>query len=97
VISSSPAPTAEVFKDAVQGLAKICFPEGILDQLGVEVLEQHMRQEKAPEENLHRMGHMFRDEMANRVVWMLAPYVDAPFKTKGCCAGCIVGLCEVSW
>ncbi|KNG49213.1 vanillyl alcohol oxidase [Stemphylium lycopersici] len=34
VISSTKEVDEEVFKNAVQGLARICFPEGILDRLG---------------------------------------------------------------
>jgi hypothetical protein len=39
-----------------------------------------MRQEKTPEENIHRMCEIFRAEMAQRVAWMLAQYVDTPAK-----------------
>jgi hypothetical protein len=53
-----------------------------LDQLGIEVLQQHMREEKAPEENIQRMREAFCSEMAQRVTWMLAAYLDTPAKVK---------------
>jgi hypothetical protein len=30
-----------VFRKAVQGLVKICFPSGVLEELGIDVLKQH--------------------------------------------------------
>jgi hypothetical protein len=41
-----------------------------------------MLQEKAPEENIQRMAEMLRTEMAQRVTWMLAEYLDTPAKVK---------------
>jgi hypothetical protein len=53
-----------------------------LDQLGIEVLQQHMREEKTPKENIQRMREAFRSEMAQRVTWMLAAYLDTPAKVR---------------
>jgi hypothetical protein len=82
MISSATDLSNDVFKNAVQGLVKIYFPEGILEQLGVQVLEQHMHQEKAPEENIQRMSEIFRSEMAHRATWMLSEYLDTPAKVE---------------
>ncbi|KAI4653107.1 uncharacterized protein J4E79_008620 [Alternaria viburni] len=80
VISSATDLGNDLFKNAVQGLVRICFPEGILDQLGPQVLEQHMREEKAPEQNIERMGDLFRSEMAQRVASMIAGHLDTAAK-----------------
>ena len=80
VISSATDLGDDLFKNAVQGLVRICFPEGILDQLGPQVLEQHMREEKAPEKNIERMSEIFRSEMTKHVVPMLAGTLDTAAK-----------------
>lgn len=80
VISSSTDLHNDVFKRAIQGLVKICFPEGVLEELGIQVLEEHMRHENAPKENIIKMTEIFRSEMVHRVVWMLAEYLDTPAK-----------------
>lgn len=82
VISSSTDLDNDVFKKAVQGLVKICFPEGILEELGLTVLEQHMREDDAPEENVEKMTTIFRSEMVHRITWMLAEYLDRPAKVE---------------
>jgi hypothetical protein len=61
-----------IFKEAVQGLVKICFPEGILDQLGTHMVEQHMKEEDAPAENIVKMTELFRSELVHRMTGMLA-------------------------
>ncbi|KAF2133999.1 hypothetical protein P153DRAFT_381171 [Dothidotthia symphoricarpi CBS 119687] len=80
VISSSTDLDNDVFKRAVQGLVKICFPEKVLEELGIQVLEDNMRHEKAPEANITKMVEIFRSEMVHRVVWMLAEYLDTSSK-----------------
>ena len=32
-----------MFKEAVQGLIKICFPAGVLDELSLDIIESHAR------------------------------------------------------
>jgi hypothetical protein len=71
-----------VFKNAVQGLVKICFPQGVLEEIGIDVLERHMREEKAPEENIRKMVDVFRGEMVHRISSMLAVYLDTPEKVQ---------------
>jgi hypothetical protein len=85
VIISSPAPTDN----------KICFPEGILEQLDVNVLKQHMRQEEASEENIHRMSEIFRAETAQRVAWMLAQYADTPAKVVAAVQDTVVACARI--
>ncbi|KAI4915434.1 uncharacterized protein J4E92_009388 [Alternaria infectoria] len=80
VISSATDLRNGLFKNAVQGLVRICFPNDILNQLGSDVLEQHMREENAPEENIRRMTEMFRAEMTQRMVSMLADNLDTAAK-----------------
>ena len=72
----------DVFKKAVQGLVKIWFPQGILDDLGVEIVTQHMHDEEAPEGNVVKTAEIFRSEMFHRVTWMLAEYLDTPVKVE---------------
>ncbi|KAF2683448.1 hypothetical protein K458DRAFT_432238 [Lentithecium fluviatile CBS 122367] len=60
VISSAVEVANEVFVEAVQDLVHICFPETVLDEIGVEVVAEHMRHEKAPRNNIDRMREVFR-------------------------------------
>ncbi|KAJ8108005.1 hypothetical protein OPT61_g8476 [Boeremia exigua] len=76
VISSASYVNPDVFKKAVQGLVKICFPQHVLDEIGIEVVTQHMRNEGAPEHNIAHMTKIFQSEMIQRVTSMLATYVD---------------------
>jgi len=82
VISSATDLGNDLFKNAVEGLVRICFPEGFLDQLGPQVLERHMREEHAPEENIRRMSEIFRNEMIQRVTCLLAESLDTPAKVE---------------
>ena len=80
VISAATDLADDLFKNAVQGLVRICFPDGILDQLGLHVLEQHMREENAPIDNIQRMSEIFKSEMIQRLTSMLAEHLDTPPK-----------------
>jgi hypothetical protein len=71
-----------MFKQAVQGLVKICFPQNILDELGIHVVQQHMHEHNAPKENIEKMTEMFRSEMIHRLVWMLAEHLDDTSKIE---------------
>ncbi|CAN9419681.1 unnamed protein product [Alternaria alternata] len=82
VISSAKDLDNELFKNAVQGLVRICFPEGVLDQLGSQILEQHMREEMAPEDNIRKMAEIFRTEMTQRVASLLAEHLDTVTKVE---------------
>ncbi|KAF1846032.1 uncharacterized protein K460DRAFT_119179 [Cucurbitaria berberidis CBS 394.84] len=82
VISSSTDLNDDVFKKAVQGLVKICFPQGVLEELGIDVVYQHMQEENASEENIARMKDIFRSEMMHRITWMLAEYMDSPARVE---------------
>ena len=75
VISSATDLGNQIFKNAVKGLVRICFPDDILDQLGPQVLQQHMREEKAPEANIRKMLEIFRTEMIQRMVPMVAKHL----------------------
>ncbi|KAF2034550.1 hypothetical protein EK21DRAFT_85151 [Setomelanomma holmii] len=82
VISSTNDLNNEVFKKAVQGLVKICFPSGVLEELGIDVLKQHMEEEHAPAENIAKMTEILHEEMIQRVAWMLAGYLDTSDKVE---------------
>ncbi|KAF1920267.1 hypothetical protein BDU57DRAFT_508461 [Ampelomyces quisqualis] len=82
VISSPTNLDDQVFRKAVQGLVKICFPKGVLEELGVELLEKHMQAEKAPPANIARMIEVYRAEMIHRASQMLAEYLDTPAKVQ---------------
>jgi hypothetical protein len=71
-----------MFKQAVQGLVKICFPQNILDELGIHVVQQHMHEQNASKENIEKMTEMFRSEMIHRLVWMLAEHLDDTSKVE---------------
>jgi hypothetical protein len=72
----------EMFKRAVQGLVKICFPQNVLNELGVDVVQQHMREQSAPKQNSEKMREIFRSEMVHRLVWMLVEYLDDSSKVE---------------
>jgi hypothetical protein len=82
VISSTTNLQDDDFQKAVQDLVKICFPHGVLKELGVDLLENQMRAEKAPEKNVARMVKVYRAEMTRRVSQMLAEYLDTPVKVQ---------------
>lgn len=82
VISSSTALHHDVFEQAVQGIVRICFPQGVLEELGIDILERHMRAENAPVENIAKMRDIFRAEMIHRITWMLSEYLDTPARVE---------------
>jgi hypothetical protein len=82
VLSTTVDVSSIVFKKAVQGLVNICFPQDVLEEIGIEVVTQHMRNEGAPEHNIAKMTEIFRSEMCHRVNWILAEYLDTPAKVE---------------
>lgn len=72
----------EILKDAIQGLVKICFPERVLEEIGVDVVEKHMQESGASHGCISRMRKVFHTEMIRRVAWMLADHVDTTEKTE---------------
>jgi hypothetical protein len=82
VVSQSTDIHTEMFKKAVQGLVKICFPQNVLNELGVDVVQQHMREQNAPKQNIEKMREIFRSEMVHRLVWMLVEYLDDSSKVE---------------
>ncbi|KAF1838351.1 hypothetical protein BDW02DRAFT_604750 [Decorospora gaudefroyi] len=80
VISSSADLSDDVFEAAVHGLVELCFPDNILDRLGTQILEQHMRKEKAPQENIQRAAEVFRSKLIQRVPCVLSQYLATPAK-----------------
>lgn len=82
MISSMAKLQDQVFEKAVQDLVKICFPRGVLEELGVDVIERHMREEATPEANIEKMIEVYNAEMIQRVSYMLAAFLDTPEKLK---------------
>jgi hypothetical protein len=82
VVSESTEIHTEMFKKAVQGLVKICFPQNVLDELGIHVVQQHMREQNAPKGNIEKMSEIFRSEMVHRLVWMLAEHLNDTSKVE---------------
>lgn len=66
----------------MQGLVKICFPQDVLEEIGIEVVTQHMQNEGASQENIFKMTKIFLSEMIHRVTWMLAEYLDTPARVE---------------
>lgn len=64
----------------MQGLVKVCFPQGPLVGLGIEIVTQHMRDEEAAEDNIAKTAEILRSGIFHRVTWILAEYLDAPLK-----------------
>lgn len=82
VISTIADVDTHVFKKAVQGLVKICFPQDFLDEIGIEVVAQHMREEGASKHNISKMAEIFHSEMLQCIMWMLAEYLDTSAKVE---------------
>jgi hypothetical protein len=82
VVSQSTDIHTKMFKRAVQGLVKICFPQNVLNELGVDVVQQHMHEQNAPKQNIEKMREIFRSEMVHRLVWMLVEYLDDSSKVE---------------
>ncbi|KAJ4309613.1 hypothetical protein N0V94_008845 [Neodidymelliopsis sp. IMI 364377] len=82
VISTTTDVNTDLFKKAVPGLVKICFPQNILEEIGIDIVTQHMHSEGASERNITQMKDIFRSEMIHRVIWMLADYLDTPLKIE---------------
>jgi hypothetical protein len=78
VISAATNLQDDLFRDAVKGLVRVCFPDGILEQLGQNVVEQHMHEENARIANIRRMSEVFQTEMVHRLIGMLVRYFDTP-------------------
>ena len=82
VVSESTDIHTEMFKKAVQGLLKICFPQDVLNELGVDFIQQQMLEHNAPKQNIEKMNEIFRSEMIHRLVWMVAEYLDDTSKVE---------------
>lgn len=80
VISSTKEVDDSVFEKAVQGLCQICFPEGVLDELGVNIIVEHMRQKHASQESINRMRTVFESAIIQQIAQMLALYTDSTLK-----------------
>ncbi|KAH7132444.1 hypothetical protein B0J11DRAFT_600993 [Dendryphion nanum] len=78
----SDSPSDDILKEAIQGLVMICFPEKVLDELGIDVVQTHMEQSGATEHNIARMRGIFQAEMIHRVAWMLSEYLDTVDKIE---------------
>ncbi|PVI01320.1 hypothetical protein DM02DRAFT_705928 [Periconia macrospinosa] len=85
----------EVFDDAIQGLVKICFPDSVLDELGVDIVTRHMDQESAPEANIGKMQQIFQSAMIKKVAWMLAGYLNTPTKFHTAVASIMTAVQEL--
>lgn len=72
----------DLLDQAVRGLVQICFPDGFLEELGVDVVEAHMREEGAAQNNIDRMKPVFHDAMTRQMAWLLAKYLDTPEKLE---------------
>ncbi|KAF2015973.1 hypothetical protein BU24DRAFT_480705 [Aaosphaeria arxii CBS 175.79] len=72
-VISSPHTSDDLLREAIQGLIVTCFPDGILKELGIDVVQKHMREQAAPEENIRRVQAIFDQEMIYQIARMMAP------------------------
>ncbi|KAF2810097.1 uncharacterized protein BDZ99DRAFT_520189 [Mytilinidion resinicola] len=70
----------DMFKEAVQGLLKICFPSGVLDEIGVDVIESQMLDRGATLDQTKAMREVAQEEVVHRLSWLLAEQLDTPHK-----------------
>lgn len=52
-----------MFKEAVQGLIKICFPARVLDQLSLDVIESQMQERGATDDRIVNIRELVQLEM----------------------------------
>ncbi|CAI6341836.1 unnamed protein product [Periconia digitata] len=76
VLSTQGFDDDDVVAEAVQGLIDLCFPESVLNELGVDVVTQHMMQQSAPASQIDKMRCTFQSSMVDKVACMLATYLD---------------------
>ena len=67
-----------MFKEAVQGLIKICFPAGVLDQLSLDIIESQMQEQGAADDGIVKMRELVQLEMVHKLAWLLAEQLDTP-------------------
>jgi hypothetical protein len=79
VISSATDVNNDIFEKAVQGLVQRCLPQGILEELGLHVIEKHMTNEHASDSNIDKAKEIFQAEISRQLVWMLAAHLNTPF------------------
>jgi hypothetical protein len=82
VVSSSLPVDNAVFEEALQGLVQICFPETILDELGMQVIAAHMVEAGSSEQNVKRMKEVFPTIIVERIAWLLARYTNTSKRLK---------------
>lgn len=75
-------PSDDMFKEAVQGLIKICFPAGVLDQLSLDIIESQMQEQGATDARILKMRELVQLEMVHKLAWLLAEQLDTPEKTE---------------
>ncbi|KAL6156404.1 hypothetical protein ACJQWK_09831 [Exserohilum turcicum] len=80
VLTSATDLENDLFKDAVRGLVRMCFPDGVLEQLGPSVVQRHMREFNAEPANIQNMSKVFEQEMVQRLISLLVKYLDTPAK-----------------
>jgi len=80
VLSSNAALGDEVLQEAVEGLARMCFPDGILQELGVDVVTADMEQNDASEQSIEKMKVTFETCLLNRLITLIAPFLNTPSK-----------------
>lgn len=71
-----------MFKEAVQGLIKICFPAGFLDQLSLDIIESQMQEQGATDDMIVEMRELVQLEMVHELAWLLAEQLDTPEKIE---------------
>ena len=79
---SQPNSSEVMMKEAMQGLVQICFPSGVLDELGIDIIKGHMREEGASSERIAQAQELYEHEMVHRLSWMLAEYVNTSEKAE---------------
>ena len=79
-----------MFKEAVQGLIKICFPAGVLDQLSLDIIESQMQEQDATDDGIVKMRELVQLEMAHKLAWLLAEQFDTPEKIETAITSVIV-------
>ncbi|KAF2499742.1 hypothetical protein BU16DRAFT_281915 [Lophium mytilinum] len=75
-------PRDDKFKEAIQGLLKICFPARVLDEIGVNVIESQMLANGATSDQTKAMREVAKEEMVHRLTWLLAEQLDTPQKAQ---------------
>ncbi|KAF2206040.1 hypothetical protein GQ43DRAFT_436463 [Delitschia confertaspora ATCC 74209] len=77
-----PTTSDAMVNESISDLLNICFPREALDELGIDIIESHVRDGGASNQRVTLMKEAYQPEMIRRLAWMFAEYLDTPRKAE---------------